>query len=87
MDMKGISFEICTHHIYIKEECQPIFQPQMRMNPNIKDIFKEELQKLLNAGFIYPISKRKWVSPLVIMPKKNGKLSVCVDYRVLNKAT
>jgi hypothetical protein len=28
MDMKGISSELCTHHIYIKEECRPIFQPQ-----------------------------------------------------------
>jgi hypothetical protein len=27
MDMKGISYELCTHHIYIKEECRPIFQP------------------------------------------------------------
>jgi hypothetical protein len=43
MDMKGISSELCTHHIYIKEECRPIFQPQRRMNPNIKEIFKEEL--------------------------------------------
>jgi hypothetical protein len=87
MDMKGISSELCTHHIYIKEECRPIFQPQRRMNPNIKEIVKEELQKLLNAGFIYPISDSEWVSPLVIVPKNNGKWRVCVDYRALNKAT
>jgi hypothetical protein len=86
MDMKGISSELCTHHIYIKEECRPICQPQRRMNPNIKEIVKEELQKLLNAGFIYPISDSEWVSPLVIVPKNNGKWRVCVDYRALNKA-
>jgi hypothetical protein len=86
MDMKGISSELCTHHIYIKEECRPIFQPQRRMNPNIKEIVKEELQKLLNAGFIYPILDSEWFSPLVIVPKKNGKWSVCVNYRALNKA-
>ena len=57
------------------------------MNPNLREIVKEELQKLLNAGFIYPISDSEWVSPLVIVPKKNGKWVVCVDYRVLNKAT
>jgi hypothetical protein len=43
------------------------------MNPTVKDIVKEELQKLLNVNFIYPISDNKWVSPLVVMPKKNGK--------------
>ena len=57
------------------------------MNPNLREIVKEELQKLLNAGFIYPISDSEWVSPLVIVPKKNGKWRVCVDYRALNKAT
>jgi hypothetical protein len=86
-DMKGISPDLCTHRIYIKEDCRPICQPQRRMNPNLKEILKEELQKLLNAGFIYPISDSEWASPLVIVPKKNGKWRVCVDYRALNKAT
>jgi hypothetical protein len=57
------------------------------MNPNLREILKEELQKLLNAGFIYPISDSEWVSPLVIVPNKNGKWRVCVDYRALNKET
>eukprot|EP00253_Pinus_taeda_P033640 PITA_33640 len=86
-NMKGISPELCTHRIYIKEGCQPICQPQRRMNPNLREIVKEELQKLLNAEFIYPIFDSKWVSPLVIIPNKNGKWRVCVDYRALNKAT
>ena len=42
---------------------------------------------MLNVNFIYPISDSQWVSPLVIVPKKNGKWRVCVDYRELNKAT
>ena len=48
---------------------------------------KEELQKLLNVGFIYPILDSRWVSPLVVVLKKNGKWHICVDYRALNKAT
>ena len=40
------------------------------MNPSLKDIVKEELQKLLTIGFIYPISDTKWVSPLVVVPNK-----------------
>jgi len=57
------------------------------MNPAMKDIVKQELQKLLDVGFIYPISYSEWVSPLVIVPKKNGKWRICVDYQKLNKAT
>ena len=62
-------------------------QPQRRMNPMLQDIVREELQKLLRVNFIYPISDSQWVSPLVIVPKKNGKWRICVDYRQLNKAT
>ena len=62
-------------------------QPQRRMNLALREIVKDELQKLLNVGFIYPISYSQWVSPLVIVPKNNGKWRVCVYYRELNKAT
>ena len=61
--------------------------PQRWMNLALKDIVKEELQKLLNVNFIYLISDNKWVSPLVEVPEKNGKWQICVDYRELNKAT
>lgn len=57
------------------------------MNPSLKDIVKEELQKLLDARLIYPISHSEWVSHLAIVPKKNGKWRICVDYRELNNAT
>ena len=58
------------------------------MHPTLKDIVKEELQRLLNAGFIYPILDSKWVSPLVVVQKKvTWKWRICVDFREMNKAT
>ena len=86
-DMKGIDPKTCIHHIYIEENSRPIRQPQRRMNPNLREIVKEELQKLLNVNFIYPNSDSQWISTLVIVPKKNGKWTVCIDYRELNKET
>jgi hypothetical protein len=87
-DMKGIHPDTCIHHIYIQPGITPVRQPQRRMNPILKDFVKEELQKLLNVGFIYPIFDSKWVSPLVVVPKKlTGKWRMCVDFRELNKAT
>jgi len=79
-DMQGIHLETCTHHIYTDTSIQPVRQPQRRMNPLLKEIVRDELQKLLKVKFIYPISDSQWVSPLVIVPKKNGKWRVCVDY-------
>lgn len=57
------------------------------MNPALKYIVKEELQKLLDERLIYHILDIKWVSPLVLVPKKNGKWRICVGYRELNKST
>jgi hypothetical protein len=86
-DMKGIQPNTCTHHIYTNDQIRPYRQPQRRMNPTLKDILKEELQKLLRANLIYPILDSQWVSPLVIVPQKNGKWRICVKFRELNKAT
>jgi len=87
LDMKGIDPQLCTHHIYIKKDARPVRQRQRRLNPHLKDVVKAELQKLLDVNFIYPIFDSKWVSPLVVVPKKNGKWRICVHYRELNKAT
>eukprot|EP00253_Pinus_taeda_P027785 PITA_27785 len=86
-DMKGIDPQFCTHHIYIEKDARHVRQPQRRLNPHLKDVVKAELQKLLDVNFIYPISDSKWVSSLVVVPKKNGKWRICVDYKELNKAT
>ena len=86
--MKGIHPDTCIHHIYIDANISPVRKPQRRMNPALKDIVKGELQKLLDVGFIYAISGSKWLSPLVIVPKKvTGKWHICVEFRELNKDT
>jgi hypothetical protein len=57
------------------------------MNPSLRDIVKQELQKLLDVNFIYLIYDSGWLSPLAIVPNKNEKRRIFVDYRELNKAT
>ena len=71
--MKGLDPTLCTHRIYINLDCKPVRHPQRRVNLALRDIVKNELQKLLNVGFIYPILDSQWVSPLVIVPKKGRK--------------
>jgi hypothetical protein len=80
-DMKGMHPDTCIHHIYTQGEVTHVRQPQRRMGPALKDIVKEEIQKLLNVEFIYPFSDNKCVSPLVVVPKKViEKWRICVDF-------
>ena len=51
------------------------------------DAIKAEITRLYNVGFIRPCRYAEWVSNIVLVIKKNGKLRVCIDFRDLNKAT
>ena len=86
-DLLGIDPKFYQRKINLKKDAVPVRQKQYRMNPNYAQRVKEELDRLLKVGFIYPIDRATWLSPIVIVPKKNMKLRVCVDYRKLNAAT
>jgi hypothetical protein len=64
-----------------------IMTNQGRWNPKYIANVKEELDKLLETWFIRHVETTKWVSVMVLMLKKNGKLRVCVNYKALNKVT
>nr|GFA77677.1 reverse transcriptase domain-containing protein [Tanacetum cinerariifolium] len=55
-DIKGIDPEFCSHKILLEENYSPKVQSQRRVNPEIHDVIKKEVEKLLDAGLIYPIS-------------------------------
>ncbi|GJU22959.1 hypothetical protein Tco_1156301 [Tanacetum coccineum] len=69
-DIQGINPEFCTHKILMEEDYAPAVQHQRRVNPKIHDVIKKEVEKLLEAGLIYPISDSPWVSPVHCVPKK-----------------
>ncbi|GJR18840.1 reverse transcriptase domain-containing protein [Tanacetum coccineum] len=78
-DIKGINPEFCSHKILIEEDYEPAVQHQRRVNPKIHDVIKKEVEKLLDAGLIYPISDSPWVSPVHCVPKKGGMTVVTND--------
>nr|GFA28128.1 retrovirus-related Pol polyprotein [Tanacetum cinerariifolium] len=64
-DIQGINPEFYTHKILMEEDYKPVIQHQRRVNPKIHDVIKKEVEKLLDAGLIYPISDSPWVSPML----------------------
>jgi hypothetical protein len=91
-DLTGIPPHLGEHHIDLTEGSIPVRQRQYRLNPRYSLMVKEEIDRLLEAGFIYPVNNSEWVSPIVVVPKKVGtdgkvKIRVCQDFRKLNAAT
>ncbi len=60
---------------------------KVQLNPNYVTIVKQAINKLLIAGFIKPVEEAIKLSPIVVVPKKNGKLKIYVDFRKFNVAT
>jgi hypothetical protein len=54
------------------EDKKPVVQKERRLNPNMQEVVKKEVTKLLDAGIIYPIAHSPWVSPIHCVPKKGG---------------
>nr|GEW11058.1 reverse transcriptase domain-containing protein [Tanacetum cinerariifolium] len=71
-NIKGIDLKFCSHKILLEDDYSPKVQSQRRVNPKIHDVIKKEVEKLLDAGLIYPISDSPWVSPVQCVPKKGG---------------
>nr|GEU46461.1 reverse transcriptase domain-containing protein [Tanacetum cinerariifolium] len=64
--------------IQLSDDKKPIMQKQGRLNPNMQEVVKKEIVKLLDTSIIYPISDSPWVSPIHCVPKK-GSITVVTN--------
>jgi hypothetical protein len=87
-EMPGLSSELVEHRLLIKASFRPYRQGARNFKPEIIGRVKEEVDQLLQAGFIQPCHYADWVSNIVLVERKNtGKIQICVDFRNLNQAT
>jgi hypothetical protein len=85
-EMPGIDKKIVEHEITTYPDAKPVRQKLHPVNPKKATAIKIEVEKLLKAGFIYPIHLTQWVSNPVPVNKKQGTIRVCNDFLDLNKA-
>nr|AAT77064.1 retrotransposon protein, putative, unclassified [Oryza sativa Japonica Group] len=85
-DMPGVPREVIEHRLAVRSGARPVWQKVRRQAPERQAFIREEVARLLEAGFIREVIHPEWLANPVVVPKANGKLRMCIDYTDLNKA-
>ena len=80
------TIEGASHRIEIVPGAKPIYQQPYRCGIERRKAEEAEVQRMLQAKVIAP-SNAEWASPVILVPKPDGSLRFCVDYRKLNSIT
>ena len=86
-DMHGLSLDIVQHRLPLNPECSTVKQKLRRMKPEMPLKIKEEVKKQFDVGFLAIAQYPEWVANIIPVPKKDGKVWMCMDYRDLNRAS
>ena len=68
--------------IQVREGAQPLFLKARPVPCALKEKVEQELHRLEDEGIIYKVIQSDWAAPVVLVPKKDGSLRVCGDYKV-----
>jgi hypothetical protein len=74
------------HHILLLPGSIPVNSRPYRYSPFHKTEIERQVTELLTAGLIVP-SASPFASPVLLVQKKDGSWSFCIDYRRLNSMT
>lgn len=73
--------------ITLAENAQPVISAPRKIPSALEDKVKQELQRLEKEQVIVKVTEpTDWVSPVVVVRKKDGSLRICLDPRKLNEA-
>ncbi|KAK8923593.1 hypothetical protein KSP39_PZI019849 [Platanthera zijinensis] len=85
-EMPGIDADVVCHRLNLHPEARPIQQKRRSVTDKLAEPIREEVAKLLKAGFVSEIQYPGWVSNVVMVKKGDGRWRMCVDFSLLNKS-
>jgi len=78
--MLGLNPDIVQHRLPLNPGCSPVKQKLRRMKPEMSLKIKKQVKKQFDAGFLAVAQYPKWVANIVPVPKKDGKVRICMNY-------
>ena len=78
--MPEIPREVIEHNLRIYPDATPLRQRPRKKFVERQNFIREEVRKLLHAGFIEEVHHPEWLANLVVIPKANGKLRMCINF-------
>jgi len=83
----GVGLLDGEYHIRIEPGVDPVQHAPRRVPVAIREQLRSTLEELALQDIIAPVTQpTPWISSLVVLPKKNGSLRLCLDPQDLNKA-
>ncbi|KAI2655654.1 Retrovirus-related Pol polyprotein from transposon 17.6 [Labeo rohita] len=77
--------KVLTRNIILKDST-PIRQKPYRVPEKMVEKLKTEVKMMLEMGIVEP-SQSEWSSPILLVPKKDGGVRFCTDFRKLNSVS
>lgn len=73
--------------LYLKPNSTPKFVKARRVPFPLMDAVEKQLQEHVAEGLLEKVERSEWATPIVVVPKKNGAVRICGDYKItLNPA-
>ena len=77
-----------TVHIHVDEQVKPVVQPYRRVPYHLQQKVVNKIKEFEDLDLIEDVGSlpTKWVSQMVVVPKPDGDIRLCIDMRIANKA-
>ncbi|KAL2247804.1 UNVERIFIED_CONTAM: Retrovirus-related Pol polyprotein from transposon [Sesamum indicum] len=85
-DFTGIDPKVIVHRLNVDPMARPVQQRKRTFSSDKNEAIKQEVEKLLKAGYVLEVQYTNWLSNVVLVPKSSGKWRMCVDFTDLKKA-
>ena len=67
--------------LHLKENAKPVFQRARPVPYALRPAVEEEMKCMESDGVLKPIEVSDWATPIVCVPKTDGSVCICGDYK------